>query len=91
MKTMTLEALAGEVGLSSRQVSRYLRALGIRPLRIVDGRNHYTRDTVGVVTAAALSAREDRAHAIRLAVAKARELPGVKSNEGLCQGGTPCK
>lgn len=84
MKTLTLEALAGEVGLSSRQVSRYLRALGIRPLRIVDGRNHYTHDSVRMVTMAALSAREERANAIRAAVSKGRHPSGAK-------GGTPCK
>lgn len=84
MKTLTLEELAGEVGLSSRQVSRYLRALGIRPLRIVDGRNHYSTDSVRMVTLAALSAREDRANAIRAAVSKARHPSGSK-------GGTPCK
>lgn len=84
MKTLTLEALAGEVGLSSRQVSRYLRALGIRPLRIVDGRNHYSPDSVRMVTLAALSAREDRSNAIRAAVFKARHSSGAK-------GGTPCK
>jgi hypothetical protein len=87
MKTLSLESLAGEVGLSQRQVWRYLRQLGIRPVRIVDGRNHYARDTVGLVTAAALSAREDRSAAIRLSVAKARQMPGVESNNG----GTPCK
>lgn len=85
--TLSLQALAGEVGLSERQVCRYLRHLGIRPVKIVDGRNHYTRDTVVLVTAAALSARDDRSAAIRLSVAKARQMPGVASNNG----GTPCK
>lgn len=87
MKTLSLEALAGEVGLSQRQVWRYLRMLAIRPVRIVDGRNHYAENVVRVVTAAALSAREDRAEAIRLSVLKSRQLPGLDSNNG----GTPCK
>lgn len=74
MKTCTLEDLAGQVGLSARQVQRYLRALNIRPTRILDGRNHYPAEAAALVTTAALSARAHRADAIRLSIARARNI-----------------
>ena len=74
MRTISLEAMAGQVGLSVRQVQRYLRCLGIRPVRIVDGRNHYHDNAAVRVTTAVLAARESRADAIREACAAAKRL-----------------
>lgn len=80
MNTYSLEEVAGQVGLSARQVQRYLRTLGVRPVRIVDGRNHYPQGTSALVTTAVVSAREARADAIRAALARARH--NITPNQG---------
>lgn len=68
--TMTPAEIAGRIGLSERMVLRYLVKLGLRPCAVQGRSNHYAADTVDRVQAAVLQARQDRANAVRQAIAR---------------------
>jgi len=68
MSLLSAEGLASKTGMCVRSVYRYIRALGIRPTAIQDGRYHYSADVAKQVTQAALDARAARADAIRSAI-----------------------
>lgn len=68
--TVTPAEIAGRIGLSERMVLRYLVKLGLRPCAVQGRSNHYAADTVDRVQAAVLQARQDRANAVRQAIAR---------------------
>lgn len=68
--TVTPAEIAGRIGLSERMVLRYLVKLGLRPCAVQGRSNHYAADTVDRVQAAVLQARQDRADAVRQAIAR---------------------
>lgn len=68
--TVTPAEIAGRIGLSERMVLRYLVRLGLRPCAVQGRCNHYAADTVDRVQAAVLQARQDRANAVRQAIAR---------------------
>lgn len=68
--TVTPAEIAGRIGLSERMVLRYLVKLGLRPCAVQGRSNHYAADTVDRVQAAVLQARQDRADAVRAAIAQ---------------------
>ena len=68
--TVTPAEIAGRIGLSERMVLRYLVRLGLRPCAVQGRSNHYAADTVDRVQAAVLQARQDRADAVRQAIAR---------------------
>jgi hypothetical protein len=68
--TVTPSEIAGRIGLSERMVLRYLVKLGLRPCAVQGRSNHYAADTVDRVQAAVLQARQDRADAVRQAIAR---------------------
>lgn len=68
--TVTPAEIAGRIGLSERMVLRYLVRLGLRPCAVQGRSNHYAADTVDRVQAAVLQARQDRANAVRQAIAR---------------------
>lgn len=68
--TVTPAEIAGRIGLSERMVLRYLVKLGLRPCAVQGRFNHYAADTVDRVQAAVLQARQDRANAVRQAIAR---------------------
>lgn len=81
MSTLSVEGIAAETGLSVRTVFRYLSALQIGAVAIVDGRQHYAAGVAQQVTQAALSARNARADAIRASIQQRKAAAAAASAE----------
>lgn len=81
MRTLSVEGIAAETGLSVRTVFRYLASLQIGAVAIVDGRQHYPDGVAQQVTQAALSARNARADSIRASIQQRKAAAAAAAAE----------